>query len=112
MGSFTKQGRGRSFLTIVGALAIGMVAGQSLMGERSTPKVKKHHVVYPDVDLTVANGCAAELAAYVAALDTLSAAEQAADDAYQEWLDCEMGGTRPVNQGSVHISADHSVLVR
>ena len=111
MASFTVKGRGYRAILAVGVVALALVGGNTLMGERSTPKVTKHHVTYPNVDPTVANGCTAEAAAYAAALVALQNAEQDADDAHQAWMDCEMGGTRPTSQ-QPQISAEYSVLIR
>ena len=56
----------------------------------------------------VANGnCTVEQAAYAAAVASYTVAEQAVEDAYNDWVDCEGGGEERPDD-----FADDSILVK
>ncbi len=96
-------------ITPIAAAALALAINGAIQGER--PQQDRHSVYIPKFRPSTSSGCAVEEAAYAEALADLQIAEQVADDAYQAWIDCEMGGSRTPNRQPA-ISAEYSVLVR
>ncbi|MCG8649613.1 MAG: hypothetical protein MI861_07260 [Pirellulales bacterium] len=94
---------------VVATLSIPSLQGRT----PPDPSHSKHHVVIPDFDPNTASGCAAEAAAYAAALVDLQSATQAADNAYNAWQQCLSSGGGYRTPASEHsLTAEHSILVR
>ena len=91
-------GRNRNFKLVATAIAVTcgiLIANVGLTrAEGEAKTIQRYHQLgtVKSFDAGLINsGCAAEMAAYAAALASLEAAEQAAEDAYNAWLDCEYG---------------------
>ncbi len=100
---------------VVAGLGLGLIAtaafavDSQVSGKKAG--IEKHKVVYPQFDPTIASRCTAEMAAYAQALVALQDAEQAADEAYMAWMDCDMQEMTPDSMPEP-ISAAYSILVQ
>mgnify|MGYP000335301030 CR=1 FL=1 len=92
-------------LRIVDFVGMGMgfgailIAAGAVFGDRDSREVKTigeiHRITVPVVEMNGPPGCAAEAAAYAAALLALEAAQSVADDKYLAWYRCEHNGADP-----------------
>ena len=96
-------------------MGLALVATAAFAVERqdssSRHGVQKHTVSYPQLDPSVVSGCAAEAAAYAQALTVLEAAEIAADEAFDAWMECDYEEMTP-DAMPEPLSEAYSVLIK
>ena len=94
------------YLTAVVAV---FVVSQAIASSKAEKK-SRHLISMPKFSAVTGSGsCTAEAAEYAAARLAFEDAVQAADDAYDDWMECENGSMTP---DSIEIPDSPSVLLR
>jgi hypothetical protein len=77
----------------IGFGLVTAVTGTALGGRlnvREETYGRTHKITAPVIDFNAYTPCAQEIAAYASAVVNLRAAQEAADELYDEWAQCEM----------------------
>ena len=116
--------RGTSRVKIFDSVGLGMgfaamlIAAGAVFGDRpatgenivTETRGKIHKCTFPVIDANSPPGCEAEAAGYAAALITLQAAQDNADDAYAAWASCLNGTPGDPDPLPLPLPIDHHPL--
>jgi hypothetical protein len=93
--------RGRIFKATTFVFAVGLSAwaiAAATAGSRNgranlkfEERGKIHKCLFPIIDSQADSECVAEIAAYASAIVYLRAAQECADEAFEDWMECEYG---------------------